>query len=101
LNIATGQCGAAASTVLHILQLAVILRRLHPRFRLDDVHVEHPDAPALLGSGDVAAERLRQHLVTETDPDEGFAGLSHVLDERIQGADPFEVVVDREARTRA
>ena len=84
-NIATGQCGAVASTTLPggrrwtwsacmYWSLHVSLRAAASTARAATMlHLVDADAPALLGGRDFAAERLREHLVAETDADERLA----------------------------
>ena len=86
---------------VHVLQIAVMLQRLHPWLGLYDRHVEHTDAPALLGFCDVTAERLREHLVAEAHAHEGLAGVVNVAHESLQRVDPRVLVVHREPRAGA
>src|SRR5207302_899727 len=48
--------------LMHVLEPAARLRRLHPGFLPQNRHVEDANAPALSGALHLSAQSLRQHL---------------------------------------
>src|ERR1700682_3832835 len=86
---------------MHVLQLAMILLRLHPLFRLDNRHVEYTHPPTRLSAADMTAERLREHLVAETNADEGLACVVYVAHASFERFYPVALVVHGKARAGA
>ena len=87
--------------LMHVLEPAARLRRLHPGFLPQDRHVENANAPALSGALHLSAQGLGQHLVAEADADERLAQLVQPLQEAGEAANPAERIVDRELRPGA
>src|SRR5256886_10352447 len=87
--------------LMHVLEPAARLRRLHPGFLPQDRHVENANAPALSGALHLSAQGLGQHLVAEADADERLARLVQPLQEAGEAANPAERIVDRELRPGA
>src|SRR2546427_826804 len=67
--------------LVHVLEPAARLRRLHPGFLPQNRHVENANAPSLSGAPHLSAQGLGQRLVAEADTDERLARLVQPLQE--------------------